>query len=109
MFLDLATEAGELDWSVIRGFVLLSLFEDRCGVSYPPVPWNCSGVEVFLENRCQEKGRSHYLTIGSICQTLKVTIASDLLARLDVMFSCVKYLNSGCMAFNANYFIHVLM
>ena len=47
MFLDLATETGKGDWSVIRGFILLSLFEDRCDISYPPVPWNCSGVEAF--------------------------------------------------------------
>ena len=37
MFLDLATETGKGDWSVIRGFILLSFFEDRCDVSYPPV------------------------------------------------------------------------
>ena len=69
MFLDLAIETGKGDWSVIRGFVLLSLFEYHCDVSYPPVHWNCSGVENFLGKSLsgmglsQQQGLSAFLLV----------------------------------------------
>ena len=50
MLLDLATKAGERDWSVIHRLILLPIFKDCSEVCGPPVPWYNSSIETLLEN-----------------------------------------------------------